>query len=348
MHLKQINMPFLLKIDNGLIYNLEKLLYLKENNKKAIIGIDKHIKQIYGDIVILQLERIYKDIYIFEINSNELDVSFELANMAINYDFDTIIGIGGGKTLDVCKYSSYISKKVFVSIPTAIAHDGVASPIAVLKCKESVKSLGCDVPSAIIVDLNIIKDAPIILTKAGIGDTLSNYTAIKDWKLAKEVNNDEINDFSILLSELAVKSVINHCDKCLENMDFIKTVVESCIMSGIAMNIAGSSRPCSGSEHLISHSMDKLNKNIPHGIQVGISTIIATYLHGENPKNIKHFLEIFNIPTTLDEIGISFDEYLYIMKNAKNTRPGRYTILNEIDLSDENLKKIYENCFTNM
>lgn len=346
MELKNFKMPFFMKLEEDIINNLN--LVLKNGNSSSeniILGIDPYINTIYGKLIYNQLINIYNNVKIIEIEENTLDLCFEISNYIINHNYDIVIGVGGGKTLDVCKYTSYITKKKYISIPTAISHDGIASPIAVLKCKNEVKSLGCSVPSGIIIDLNIIKNSPKQLIKAGIGDTLSNYTAIKDWKLAEKVNNSTIDDFAIILSELSTNNVLNYKDKSLDNIEFLKIICEACIMSGIAMNLAGSSRPCSGSEHLISHAMDKLDKNIPHGIQVGVSTIISTYLHGENQNKIIEFLQLFNLPTTLEEIGINYDEYKYIMKNAKQTRPGRYTILDEIDLSDDNLKIIYENCF---
>lgn len=346
MDVRKFNIPFFLKIEEGLLEELSSILRSNvKDKKKAIVGIDAIVKNIYGDIVISEIEKVFDEVKIIDIDTNDLELSFDIARIVINESFDTIIGIGGGRVLDVCKYASNMSKVYYVSIPTAIAHDGVASPIAVLKCNNEIKSLGAKVPDGIIVDLDVISKAPKNLIKAGIGDTLSNYTAIKDWKLENKNKGKEIDDFAILLSELSIKSVLNHCDKNIENKDFIKTVVEACIMSGLAMSLAGSSRPCSGAEHLISHAMDTLNKNNLHGIQVGISSIIANYLHEGNPEKIVSFLEIFGLPTTLEAIGLDFEDFKYIMRNATKTRPGRYTILNEINLSDENLEKIFKDCF---
>jgi len=176
---------------------------------KAVLVTDKTIEKLYGDIVYEQLKDIFKKVEKKIINDNLLDSSFELALFVINNDYNVIVELGGGKVLDVSKYAAFISKKEFISIPTAIAHDGIASLIAVLKCENSVKSLGCRVPSGIIIDLKIISHAPINLIKAGIGDTLSNLIAIKDWKLANKKGKEKINDFALLLSETAVNAVLN-------------------------------------------------------------------------------------------------------------------------------------------
>lgn len=346
MELKQFNMPFFMKIEEKAILNLRKYLHDNESkNKNIILGIDPYINNLYGETIYKQLTKIYKSVKLIEIKDNTLNQCFEISSYIINNSYDIVIGVGGGKTLDVCKYSAYISKKIYISMPTAISHDGIASPIAVLKCEKDIKSLGCNIPSGIIVDLEVIKNSPKELIKAGIGDTLSNYTAIKDWQLANKRGMCEIDDFAVLISDLSVKSVLNYENKDIDNVEFLKLIVESCIMSGIAMNLAGNSRPGSGSEHLISHAMDKLQKNIPHGIQVGVSSIISNYLHGEDPNTIIKFLKIFGLPTTLKELNITYEDYIYIMQNAQSTRPDRYTILDETNLDITNLKMIYENCF---
>jgi glycerol-1-phosphate dehydrogenase [NAD(P)+] len=346
MILEKFEMPFFLKIDNGIIFNLKEILKENENPSRNVLLItDKTVDKLYGDIVYKQLNNIFREVKKRILNDNMLNSSFNLALFVINNDYNVIIGLGGGKVLDVSKYAAFISKKEFISIPTAIAHDGIASPIAVLKCDNSVKSLGCRVPSGIIIDLKVISHAPINLIKAGIGDTLSNLIAIKDWKLAHKRGKEKINDFALLLSETAINAVLNCKDKNIKNIGFLQQVAESLVLSGLAMNIAGSSRPCSGSEHLISHSMDRLDKGNLHGIQVAVSSIISSYLYNDDYKKIINFLNIFEIPTTLKELNISYDEYMDIMLNAKSTRPNRYTILDEIDMSKNNLEKIYKNLF---
>jgi len=346
MILEKFEMPFFLKIDDGIIFNLKEILKENEDPSRNVLLItDKTVDKLYGDIVYKQLNNIFREVKKRIVNDNMLDSSFNLAHFVINNDCQIIIGLGGGKVLDVSKYAAFISKKEFISIPTAIAHDGIASPIAVLKCENSIKSLGCRVPSGIIIDLKIISHAPINLIKAGIGDTLSNLTAIKDWKLAYKRGKEKINDFALLLSETAVNAILNYENKSIKDVGFLQQVAESLVLSGLAMNIAGSSRPCSGSEHLISHSMDRINKGNLHGMQVAVSSIISSYLYNDDYKKIINFLNIFEIPTTLKELNISYGEYIDIMLNAKSTRPNRYTILDEIDMGKNNLEQIYKDLF---
>jgi glycerol-1-phosphate dehydrogenase [NAD(P)+] len=108
------------------------------------------------------------------------------------------------------------------------------------------------------------------------------------------------------------------------------------------MNITGNSHPSSGAEHLISHGIDAIGKGVSHGIQASVATLLVEYLYGGDVAAIRDFLKSFGMPTTFTEMGLTFEEYLHVMKIARGTREGRYTILDEISLDDGNLKKIYD------
>jgi glycerol-1-phosphate dehydrogenase [NAD(P)+] len=339
---QNFQMPFFLKIDKGLLNNFSKILDNLVSNEKLLFITDSIVYNLYGKIALNQLEKITNNISIELINSNNIEESFSLVKRIIYEDITSIVGMGGGKVLDVCKYASFMSKTKFFSIPTAIAHDGIASPIAVLKTPKGVKSLGCIVPSGIIIDLDIIKNSPLILRKAGVGDTLSNVTAILDWELAAKKNKETINDFALLLSDTSVNAILNFRNKDLDDIDFLKQLSESIILSGLAMNLAGSSRPCSGAEHLLSHSMDRLERNNLHGIQVAVSSLITASLHNIDIKPLREFLQKFNIPYRLEDLGFTEDEFIDIFLNARSTRPNRYTILDETDLSEKNIRRIYK------
>lgn len=346
MEFPNVQMPFFLKIDNGIIKNLiPQIRSISKNYHKVLLITDGLIWKIYGEIVFTQIKKFYTSIDINIIDDNSMNSSFSLASKILSDDIDLIIGLGGGRVLDVSKHAAFMSKIKFISIPTALAHDGIASPIAVLKTENRIKSLGCKVPSGIIIDLDIIHNSPENLKKAGIGDTLSNYTAILDWKLAEARGKEKINDFALLLSDTAFNSLINFKNKDLNDYNFLKQLAESIVLSGLAMNIAGSSRPCSGSEHLISHSMDLFEKGNLHGMQVGVSSIISAYFYKKDITKLQDYLDTFNLPKSINELGFSERDFYTIMINAKKTRPNRYTILDEIELSEKNLENIYYQLF---
>ena len=132
--------------------------------------------------------------------------------------------------------------------------------------------------------------------KAGVGDTISNYTALYDWKLGCEENSDRPNDFAYMLSETAFTSLLYSEAKSLTTVPGIQMLAQSLVLSGLAMQIAGNSRPCSGSEHLFCHAMDELfEHNIPHGILVALGSVVACRLQGRDHHILLDFLEAYDI-----------------------------------------------------
>ncbi|ODS37117.1 NAD(P)-dependent glycerol-1-phosphate dehydrogenase [Candidatus Altiarchaeales archaeon WOR_SM1_SCG] len=245
-----------------------------------------------------------------------------IKNKKINF----ISGVGGGKVIDTAKYTSYKSKIPFLSIPTSAAHDGITSPLVSLK-KDKPISIKARSPVAIIADTNIIKKAPHRLLAAGCADAISNYTAVLDWKLAHKEKGEYYGDYASSLSMLSAQIVMDNAKKI---SDDVSIVVEALISSGVAIGIADSSRPCSGSEHLFSHALDIIcPKPALHGEQCGVGTIMIAYLHGdENWKKIKEALKIIGAPVTAEELGIENEYIIKALTIAASLRD-RYTILRD-------------------
>jgi len=121
----------------------------------------------------------------------------------------------------------------------------------------------------------------------------------------------------------------------------IRTLVEALISCGVAMSIAGTSRPCSGAEHLFSHSLSTIApKPALHGEQCGVGTILCAYLHGANWQLIKDFLQKIGAPTTAKELGIEPEYILKALTMAHSIRPERYTILGESGLTKDAAQRV--------
>lgn len=345
MPLNAYDLPLFLRIKKDCIKDIVEIIESSQIKCKRILLIsDNIVYSLYGEVVFRNLRRQFRYISKKLIYDNRIKTAMEISEYVIKEDIDCIVGIGGGKTLDMCKYVSHIVKKHFISIPTAMAHDGIASPIAVLTTEEGInKSLVCGVPSGIIIDMDIIMKSPVRLIKAGIGDILSNYTAIYDWQLAEKRGLDKVNEFSSLLASAATTSIVNFGEKNINNEKFIKQLSESIILSGMAMEIANSSRPCSGSEHLFSHALDKYTSHTNlHGLQVALGAIISSYFQGSDYKELINFLHEFSIDVNPKSLGITVEEFIFCMQNARLMKPKRYTILNEADLSKKNLRYLYD------
>ena len=119
-------------------------------------------------------------------------------------------------------------------------------------------------------------------------------------------------------------------------------LAEGLVMGGVAMSIAGSSRPCSGSDHLFCHALDELyDHHLPHGIVVAVGTIGACILQGRDYRPLLEFLQAYGIDINPQKLGISREMFVQAWLYAPRVRKGRYTILDKVSLSVERLEKIY-------
>lgn len=330
-----------LKVGSGSIKLVKETLLANGVSGKILYIADPLVDKLYGNVVRPQIEavgRIKEQLCDY----NTIAYAMDIAERVIATDIDCIVGLGGGRVLDVCKYAAYVSKRPYLSIPTTAANDGMVSPIAVLKRQdEKPKSLGCAMPTMILVDTEVIQKGPIQNIKAGIGDTISNYMALKDWDFAVSRGEDEMNGFAYLMSQNSLNALMNtkYDSICTE---FIEVLVSSLVLSGIAMDFAGSSRPVSGSEHLFSHALDYYSekKNL-HGLQVALGTVATLKLIDQPQDKVIDYLKRFEVDVNPKTLEIDEETFVYCMQNAKTMRNNRYTYLHEVDLSTKRLQKVY-------
>jgi glycerol-1-phosphate dehydrogenase [NAD(P)+] len=197
-------------------------------------------------------------------------------------------------------------------------------------------------PLAIIADLTVIGRSPFRLLASGCGDIVGKYTAVKDWRLAHRIKNEYYGDYAADLALMSARLVMRNAHAVPTMSDVgIRTVVEGLISCGVAMSIARSSRPCSGAEHMISHSLDMIApRPALHGEQVGVATIICAYLHGLNWQHIQSVLRTIGAPSTAKELGIEEQHFLEALTVAHKIRPERYTILGESGLDRGAAEKV--------
>lgn len=334
--------PNYLKIGKGTIDLVGEVLTTNGISGKILYVADPFVDNLYGHIVRPQIEsvgRLKEEMCDY----NTIAYSMSIAERIIATDVDCIVGMGGGRTLDVCKYAAFVSKTPYLSIPTTAANDGLVSPIAVLKRQdEKPKSLGASMPSMVVIDTEVISKGPIQNIKAGIGDTISNYMALLDWELAVSRGKDVMNGYAYLMSKNSLDALM----KTQYNSicpDFIEVLVNSLVLSGIAMDFAGSSRPVSGSEHLFSHALDYFAepKNL-HGLQVALGTVAVLKLIERPQDEVVGYLKRFNVDINPVHMGIDEATFIYCIQNATKMRKNRYTYLHEIDLSEQRVKSVYQ------
>ena len=248
-----------------------------------------------------------------------------------------LLGVGGGSKIDIAKMVAKELKVPYISIPTSASHDGIASPRASLHGSGGSVSIEAKVPLAIIVDTKIIVKAPFRLLASGCADVISNKTAILDWKLAQRLRGEDFSSSAATISDYAADSIIAHASAIKPNLEeSIWTAIKPIIISGIAMAIAGNSRPTSGAEHMFSHMLDRLApKKALHGEQCGVGSIMTMYLHGGDWKRIKESLATIGAPTTADQLGISDEILIQALTCAHKVRQDRYTILGDKGMTED-------------
>ncbi|MEW9702155.1 iron-containing alcohol dehydrogenase family protein [Paenibacillus sp. SI8] len=262
---------------------------------------------------------------------------------------EMVIGVGGGKVLDVCKVVGMRVKAPVVLVPTALSSDAICSPVASIRVSATKgTSIEVGMPWAVVIDLDIIAHSPKRLFISGIGDLLSNKSALFDWKLAHQVKKENINAFACLTANQATEAFLNTANQeNISSSSLLQVTAESLIMSGLAMAIAGTSRPCSGSEHLISHALDNYcGGKALHGEQVAVGLLFTEYVQGtsDTEHNMRQYYGRFGLPTHYAELGYSKDEMISAIQRAPTLR-NRYTILNQMDLTAAHIGDVLDEVF---
>lgn len=338
---QQSHLPIIFQVDEGIILKVNG--FLKRNklsfNNVLVVSGNTFSRKIAEKIIKKNNWRGYI------LKNNTFSELEDLREFAEQENFDLIIGVGGGKVIDTVKRVSYLTNINLFSIPTIISNDGLISPIAVIKSESGkTESIPALMPMGVLIDLNIIKSSPIQFIRAAAGDILSNISATNDWILAFKEGKTNMNDIAFHLSRSAANSLIHFNGIDLKSKPFLRLVVQGQVNSGIAMALAGTSRPCSGSEHLISHAIDylRLSNNL-HGTQVASISLFTLFLQGKLEDKYIQYANETGIPLNFMKtlINPSKDLLEKILNTAYNMRPGRFTILNRMSIQE--LMKGFEN-----
>lgn len=272
----------------------------------------------------------------------------ELGIRARRLGFDIVVAAGGGRTLDLAKLTAARAGLTLVAAPTQLSHDGICSPVAVVRVDGGrTESLGAIAPKAVFLSIPTLASAPVESVRAGLGDLLANPLALKDWALAAEHGLSRINDRAWDLSVRSFKLVEYNLDVdprlAATDPELLRRLAHALVMSGMAMIVAGTSRPASGAEHEISHAIDEMyGGRALHGCQVAFGCIVSAALHGDDTEALRGRLERLGLPSRPTDLGLSFDELVEVILRAPDTRPGRFTILENAALDDAAARALVE------
>ncbi len=275
-----IRIPTLLRSKPNTLYKLGK--YLRRNGFHRIaLFYGEGIAEMVGQTVEISLDSSEIKVRHTEtVITNDIEAVVTSA-FAMPRSTHAIVAVGGGMAIDYAKYAGFLTGKPVIAVPTALSNDGFASPGASLKVAGKRTSCPARIPFGVVLDTGVIAKSPPRFTYSGVGDLLSKYSAVHDWKLSYWETGEQVNDFAVLIALQSVENLVNHPTKSIDDLDFIKHMAGALVMSGVAMEVSGSSRPASGSEHLISHAYDSLGRRPSmHGLQVGLASIGTMWLQG--------------------------------------------------------------------
>ena len=305
--------------------NTKKVSLISGSNVKKIVQ-----KKIQKHFDLAKIENIW-----YLAKTNDTKSIRDIEKKVSQNKSDLIIGIGGGRSVDIAKMIGFNLALPFVSVPTSASHDGIASPFVSIK-GDKPHSLVTTAPLGVFVDVDIMKRAPKKLLASGCGDLIAKITAVRDWQLSRDKTGEYYGRYSADLALMSAKILMESSERFSKKGLDVREIVEALISAGVASCIAGSSRPCSGAEHLFSHAVDKLEPGVGlHGEKCGIGTIMMAKLQGQDWKKIVNTLKNVGAPTTAKEIGLKSTTLVKALMIAQSLRPERYTILNEVNMTEK-------------
>lgn len=350
MESHHIAIPAILKVGRG---TLEKLgIYLKDSGiERVVLFFGNDLIEMFGCTVMKSMSETGIDVLEYrEIDTTRIE---DLTDLAFGMDnkAQAVIGIGGGKVIDAAKYAAFLRKLPFIGVPTSASSDGFSSASASLLVEGKRTSVPARLAYGIVVDTEVIKSAPEKFIYSGIGDMVSKITALYDWVYEARQGAAVLNDFAVMTAKKAVNSFVRTPFETIHDELFLKELIDSLAMSGIANEIAGNSAPTSGSEHLISHALDKISKRPQlHGIQVGVATYLMSLVQDHRWKRIHTVFSETGFWDYVRTLHLDLEEYKKAIDLAPSVKPYRHTYLHEekyrelakkILTEDETLKQIF-------
>lgn len=278
---------------------------------------------------------------VFRVDGGTVDAAVALGSRLRGGTYEAVVGIGGGRTIDATKYAATLAGIPMVSVATNLSHDGICSPVASLEHEHGKGSFGVVMPLAMIVDLDYVHAAPPRLVRAGIGDVLSNFSAIDDWELSNAEQGEPIDRLAVTLARNSAEALL-HQPGSIESDRFLTVLAEGLVLSGMAMSFAGSSLPSSGGDHEILHAIDQLFPGTAnHGELAGIGAAFCYHLRatfrGEGAERLREIvasLRRHELPVVPADVGLTDEQFAHAVAYAPQTRPGRYTILEHLGLDE--------------
>ncbi|GAA4327496.1 glycerol-1-phosphate dehydrogenase [NAD(P)+] [Actinomadura luteofluorescens] len=345
---RMLNAPLSIDVRRGAVATLGELLADRRIATEGRVAIAVGPGQ--GDQIAEHVRPSLAACEVFHVEGGTVEAAVSLGSRLRAGSYEAVVGIGGGRTIDATKYAATLSGIPMVSVATNLSHDGICSPVASLVHDKGKGSFGVVMPLAMIVDLDYVRAAPDRLVRAGIGDVVSNFSAVEDWLLAADECGERVDRMALTVARTAAEALL-HQPGSIDSDRFLTVLAEGLVLSGMAMAFAGDSRPASGGDHEILHAIDHLFPDTAnHGELAGIGAAFCFHLRAtrlgtghERLEEILTCLGRHGLPRFPADVGLSPEQFAEAVRYAPQTRPGRYTILEHLSLDeDETRKAVHE------
>lgn len=330
MYYNLIKTPALIKTGNGVFSDIDEILrtaHLYYPSK--ILVTQKNLLNLYENTI---NPDDYESVLLF--NGGVLSESEDLTKKIKDSDA-LIIAFGGGSILDLVKYCATKCDLPYITVPSTLSNDAIYSCVARLTENGKKRSLGVQPPTGIIVDLDIIKNSPKNLILAGVGDLITNLSAIQDWKLSYKNTHEPINELAFILAKNAATPLLEYSVEDLYNDDFLLDLANGLIMSGLSMIVSGNTRGTSGAEHMISHAIDEYfhERSSIHGLQAAWAFLMIEKNIRQNDvffKKLQKYYDQIGLTEVIKQhIMFTEEEFVNLIPYARKIR-NRYTVFNTI------------------
>lgn len=324
----RIEIPTIMEVNTGILGNVGSYLE-RADISRVIILFGEGIRELFGEKIISSIESRTSLTLLETYDFDDITIEKLIPRaFSIPSKTDAVVGVGGGKVLDTAKYIAFLNNLPFISVPTSTSNDGFSSSGCSLIINRKRTSVHAAMPFGIIVDLDVIKNAPAKFIYSGLGDIVSKISAVYDWYFEERNNASKVDDFAAMLAKKSVNSIVRMPYSNITEPFFLKEMVDSLTMSGVAMEIAGNSSPASGSEHLISHALDKiLDKPQLHGIQVGVATYLMSLVQQHRVERVEKFLSDTGFFDYVATLNMQVEAYEKAIDIAPSIKPNRYTCI---------------------
>lgn len=329
MNSGHIAIPVILKVAKGALQQIGS--YVRANDfDNVVIYFGNGLIDLFGQTVLTSFREEKVTVLEYrEVDSVQIEDIMEMA-FAIDAKAQMVVGIGGGKVIDAAKYAAYLRKLPFLSVPTSASSDGFSSASASLLVNGRRTSVPARLAYGIVADTEVIRSAPEKFLFSGIGDLVSKITALYDWVYEDRMGYTVLNDFAVMIAKKAVNSFVRTPFESIRDELFLRELLDSLAMSGIANEIAGSSAPTSGSEHLISHALDKLLETPElHGIQVGVATYLMSRVQEHRYHRVDTIFTQTGFWKHVSTLGLKREDFERAIDLAPSIKPHRHTYLHE-------------------